>query len=338
MVASGVVAYNIKPIPLAAEVKVTADPPGAEVWVDGRMEGHAPLQAYVNPGQHRFEFRSPGYEPSNAIWQTFEDGGSGFVNTKLTPIPAALQIVSDLTTGTLRLEGGKTELMPREGNIMMRLPVSTRAIEVASGSIRVVAPIEIKPAMMPEFNGNVLTANARVVAIAWGGGKAFAAASYSPVDLFVDGKLATSLVSDGRILPPFTPGPHRIRLVDGTRIFERPITVTEVPGIALLISAEQNLGNLIVNTNVEGAKILLDEAEFRSSSVAGENFIANLRVRTVLVTVKKDGYITSEPKPVVLRRGETVSVSVELQKEGTTPPAAPPPRHPQPPPPPPPDR
>jgi hypothetical protein len=324
-VAAVLVAVNIKPIPLAAEVKVTADPAGAEIWVDGRLEGRAPLQAYVNPGQHKFESRALGYEPSGVITQTFEDGGSGFVNIKLTPIPAALQIVSDLTSGSLRLEGvSNTEILPREGNLALRLPVATRAIELASGSIRVVAPVEIKPAAMPELNGSVLTANARVVALAWGAGKAFLTASYSPVDVYIDDKLAANLISEGKLLAsPLSPGPHKVRLVSGGQVFERPVHVAEVPGIALLISAEQNLGNLIVRTNVEGAQIYLDDAEFRASSAVGENFIGNLRVRTVMVSVRKPGFTTPDAKPVQLRRGETVEVSFDLKAEEARPLAAP---------------
>ena len=320
-VAAVLVAVNIKPIPLAAEVKVTADPAGAEIWVDGRLEGRAPLQAYVNPGQHKFESRALGYEASGVITQTFEDGGSGFVNIKLKPIPAALQIVSDLTSGSLRLEGSSNvEILPREGSLSTRLPVSARAIELASGNIRVVAPVEIKPAQMPEFNGSVLTANARVVALAWGGGKAYLTASFSPVDVYIDDKLAANLVSEGKMLPsPIAPGRHKVRLVSSGQVFERPVQVAEVPGIALLISAEQNLGNLIVRTNVEGAQIYLDDAEFRSSSAAGENFIGNLRVRTVMVSVRKQGYATPDAKPVQLRRGETLEVSFDLKAEEATP-------------------
>ena len=322
VIASIIVGINIKPIPLAAEVKISADPAGAEIWVDGKLEGRAPLQAYVNPGQHRFESRAPGYEPSTAIWQNFEDGGSGFVNIKLTPIPAVLQIASDLTSGSLHIEGGKTELIPREGNLMLQMPVSSRSIELASGSVRVVMPLEIKPGLMPEFNGNVLAANARVAAISYGAGKTYAEASYSPVDLYIDGTLVTTLVADGRDLPPLSPGNHRVRLVSGGNVFERPITVTETPGVAVLVSAEQNLGNLSVKTNVEGAQILLDGAEFRTASVIGENFIAILRVRAVSVEVRKEGYALSEPKIVQLKRGETVTVDFDLQKESPKPPAA----------------
>lgn len=321
VIASVVVAVNIKPIPLAAEVKISADPVGAEIWIDGKMEGRAPLQAYVNPGQHRFESRAPGYEPSTAIWQNFEDGGSGFVNVKLTPIPATLQVVSDLTTGSVQVEGGRTELIPREGNLMLRVPVSSRAVDIASGGVRVVMPVEFKPGQMPEFNGNVLTANARVAAIAYGGGKAYAEASYSPVDLYIDGKLVTTLVADGRDLPELKAGPHLIRLVSGANVFERPILVTENPGVAVLVSAEQNLGNLNVRTNVEGAQILLDGAEFRAASTVGDNFISNLRVRAVSVEVRKEGYAVMEPRVVQLRRGETVQVDFELQKATAAPPA-----------------
>jgi hypothetical protein len=332
-IAGVVVAVNIKPIPLAAEVKITTDPAGAEVFVDSKLEGRGPMQAYVNPGQHKFEARAAGYEPSSAIWQNFEDGGSGFVNIKLTAIPAFLQIASDLTIGTVRIEGGRTDLIPREGSILLRMPVTSKSVEVASGNMRLVLPVEIKPGQMPEFNGNVLAANAQVAAIAYGAGKAYAEASYSPVDLYIDGKLVTRLVADGQALPALSPGPHRVRLVDGARVFERPILITEQPGVAVLISgAEQNLGNLIVKCNVEGAQILIDGAEFRSASTVGENFIANLRVRQISVDVRKQGMAVQEPKLVWLKRGETATVTFELQPESAAPePAAavPPPPPPQ---------
>ena len=309
------VAMNIKPIPLAAEVKVTVDPPGAEVWVDGKIEGRAPMQVYVNPGQHRFETRMLGYEPLTAVWQNFEDGGSGFVKMKLTAIPPVLQLVSDLNSGTLKLDGGRTELIPREGNLNVRMPVTTRSVEVSSGNVRVVAPIEMKPAMMPEWNGAVLAANARVTAISYGGGKAQAESSHGPVDLFIDGKLAGSLGPEEREIPHLTPDPHRIRLVDGGNVFDRPVSIGEIPGVLLLVSGEQNVGNLLVRVNVDGARIIIDGAEFRASSTAGDNFIANLRVRVLMVSVTKDGYALSDPKPVQLRKGETVTVDFNVEKQ-----------------------
>ena len=309
------VAVNIKPIPLAAEVRITVDPPGSEVWVDGKMEGRAPMQVYVNPGQHRFESRMLGYEPSAAVLQNFEDGGAGFVKMKLTAIPPVLQIVSDLDSGSVKLDGGRTELIPREGNLDLRMPVTTRSVEVSSGSVRVVAPIEIKPAMMPQLNGSVMAANARVTAISYGGGKAQAEASHGPVDLFIDGKLAGSLGPEQREIPKLTAGPHRIRLVDGGNVFDRPVTIGGIPGVLLLVSGEQNVGNLLVRVNLDGAKIVIDGAEFRAASTAGDNFIANLRVRVLLVSVNKEGYEVPDPKPVQLRKGETVTVVFNLEKE-----------------------
>ena len=309
------VKINIKPIPLAAEVTITAEPAGAEVWVDGKFEGRAPLQVYVNPGQHRFESRLAGYEPSTAITQKFEDGGAGFVKMKLTAILPVLQVVSDLTGGTLKLDGGRTELVPREGNLNLRMPVTTRSVELSYGTIRVVAPIEMKPAMMPQLNGAVLAANAHVAAISYGGGKAQAESSHSPVELFIDGKLVGTLGPEEREIPALTPGSHRIRLVDGANVFDRPVTIGEIPGVLLLVSAEQNVGNLLVRVNVDGARILIDDAEFRAASTAGDNFIANLRIRALKVSVTKEGFPTPEPKNVMLRRGETVTVDFNLSKD-----------------------
>jgi hypothetical protein len=72
--------------------------------------------------------------------------------------------------------------------------------------------------------------------------------------------------------------------------------------------------------NVEGAKILLDDAEFRASSIAGDNFIANLRVRSLKVAVTKEGFPVPEPKVVTLRKGETVTVEFTLTNDPPKPP------------------
>ena len=321
----GLYKFNIKPIPLAAEVKITTEPAGAEVWVDGKFGGHAPMQLYVDPGQHRFESRQPGYEASLPVTQTFEDGGAGFVRMKLTAIPPVLQVISNLDSGTLKLDGGHTELIPREGTLSLRMPVTTRSVELTSGNVRVVAPIEMKPAMTPELNGAVLSANAIVTAISYGGGKTQAQTSRGPSDLYVDGKLVGSLGPEEREIPGLAPGPHRIRLVEGANVFDRPVKIGELPGVLLLVSTEQNVGNLNVRVNVDGAKILIDGAEFRASSTAGDNFIANLRVRLLQVSVTMPGYPTPDSRNVYLRKGETVTVEFKLEKESEEPKAEKPP-------------
>ena len=131
----------------------------------------------------------------------------------------------------------------------------------------------------------------------------------------MDGKLAGSLGPEEREIPAIPPGPHRLRLVEGANVFDRPVKIGEIPGVLLLVSTEQNVGNLNVRVNLDGAKILIDGAEFRAASTAGDNFIANLRVRLLQVSVSMPGYPALDPRNVYLRKGETVTVEFKLEKE-----------------------
>ncbi len=50
-------------LPFAGVIKVTASTPKAQVWVDGRAVGEAPLEREVDVGSHTVEVRAPGLPP-----------------------------------------------------------------------------------------------------------------------------------------------------------------------------------------------------------------------------------------------------------------------------------
>jgi len=52
---------------LAGSLDVQVDPPDAEIWLDGRQLGRAPLPrpVFVSPGEHDLQLRREGYEPAS---------------------------------------------------------------------------------------------------------------------------------------------------------------------------------------------------------------------------------------------------------------------------------
>ncbi|MDW8016651.1 MAG: DUF4384 domain-containing protein, partial [Thermus sp.] len=51
------------PSPATATLAVDSRPQGAEVYLDGRLQGRTPLTLSVNPGRHEVEVRLSGYQP-----------------------------------------------------------------------------------------------------------------------------------------------------------------------------------------------------------------------------------------------------------------------------------
>ncbi|WP_438034851.1 PEGA domain-containing protein [Sorangium sp. So ce204] len=72
---------------------------GAEVLVDGKNVGRAPLEGevFVDPGEHRVEARHPDYEPASQTVGVAK-GGTAEVKLAITPVKAAPQASAGVKT------------------------------------------------------------------------------------------------------------------------------------------------------------------------------------------------------------------------------------------------
>ena len=108
-----------QPASAKASVKVTSNPSGAELWVDGRREGNTPTDLKLKGGNHSFELRKKGFKTSSRS-QSIAGGASMSIPFELVQDQ---QLVSVLLVGPAGMKGARVYLRGKDlGNI----PVSTQ--------------------------------------------------------------------------------------------------------------------------------------------------------------------------------------------------------------------
>ncbi len=107
-----------KPAAAKASVKVTSNPAGAELWVDGKRQGNTPTDLQLQGGNHSFELRKKGFKTSSRS-QSIAAGASLSIPFELV---REQQLVSVLLVGPAGMKGARVYLRGKDlGNI----PVST---------------------------------------------------------------------------------------------------------------------------------------------------------------------------------------------------------------------
>ncbi|SDF12443.1 PEGA domain-containing protein [Thermus arciformis] len=133
---------RLTPIPRTGTLFLESSPQGAEVYLDGRLQGRTPLRLTLNEGTYRVELRLPGYEPYGATVRV-ERGRETRLVASLRP----------LRTGELfleaRPEGAEVYL---DGRFAGRAPLRV-SLEAGLHEVRVLAPghaeyraqVEVRP-------------------------------------------------------------------------------------------------------------------------------------------------------------------------------------------------
>jgi len=132
------------PPPVAAAVLVVdSRPSGAEVYLDGRLQGRTPLSLSVNPGRHEVELRLPGYRSYRVT-----------VNPKPGDrVQIFAQLVAEVQEGTLVVDSSPSGAeVYVDGRLQGRTPLRM-SLEAGRHEVRVVAPgygeyraqVEVRP-------------------------------------------------------------------------------------------------------------------------------------------------------------------------------------------------
>lgn len=67
--ANALTTVEVELVPFDAVVRITTDPPGADVFVDGNLQGQSPLELEIPPGSHTVRVELDGYGPSEKAVQ-----------------------------------------------------------------------------------------------------------------------------------------------------------------------------------------------------------------------------------------------------------------------------
>lgn len=96
--------------------QITSTPSGAEVWIDGKMEGKTPLtKKQIGSGHHTLSLRYPGYHEQNESFE-IKDGDNKNFEIKLKEAFGILSITSDPADARIFIDGKELGTTPYANN------------------------------------------------------------------------------------------------------------------------------------------------------------------------------------------------------------------------------
>jgi hypothetical protein len=105
----------------------------------------------------------------------------------------------------------------------------------------------------------------------------------------------------------------------GTGKDERKVSfqVGTAPALTVFLSADRNVGNLLVVTGEDGATVLLNGRKYPRTTKHGQLVIANLEPKRYTVLVVKDGFQKASPQEVNIEKGQEAKLIFALQPAPT---------------------
>jgi len=257
--------------------------------------------------------------------QPASGGAASGVTANLTPTPppvlppqlAGLRVYTDLENAKVTLDG--TEVGALEGGQfnLDNLPDGQHALEIGDGTSQAKISVASPHDSMPVVQGPLEAKNLKVIVVTNGPQQGQVVLSYGPVQASMDGKEMGTIGSAPLELPNLLPGTHD--LVLGTGKDERKVSfqVGTTPALTVFLSADRNVGNLLIVTGEDGATVLLNGRKYPRTTRHGELVIANLEPKRYTVAVVKDGLQKAAQQEVNIQKGQVEKLVFALQPAPT---------------------
>jgi serine/threonine-protein kinase len=231
----------------------------------------------------------------------------------LPPQLAGLRLYTDLEKAKVTLDGNEVGALEGGQFSLDNLADGQHALEIGDGSSQAKISVASMHDSMPVLQGPLEAKNLKVIVVTNGTQQGQVVLSYGPVPASMDGKEMGTAGSTPLELPNLSPGTHD--LVLGTGKDERKVSfqVAATPALTLFLSADRNVGNLLVIAGEEGATVLLNGRKYPRTTRHGQLVIANLAPKRYTVTVVKDGFQTVPEQEVDVLKGQVEKLVFALQ-------------------------
>jgi serine/threonine-protein kinase len=243
-------------------------------------------------------------------------GGTAIPTANPTPAPpqlAGLRVYTDLENAKVALDGNDVGALEGGQFSLDNLSDGRHSLEISDGAIQAKISILTAHDSMPLIQGPLEADNLKAIAVSNGPHRGQVVSSYGPMPASMDGKEIGALSSSPLELPDLLPGTHD--LVVGTGKDEKKVSfqVGATPALTVFLSANRNVGNLLVVAGEDGATVLLNGRKYPRTTKHGQLVIANLEPKRYTVSVLKEGFQNAPPQEVSVQRGQGAQLIFTLQ-------------------------
>jgi len=231
------------------------------------------------------------------------------------PVPQLpeLRVYTDLEKAKLTLDGN--EVGELEGGLFSldKLSEGQHALEISDGTSQVKISVASAPGSMPQIQGALETQNLKAIVVTSGPQIGQVLSSYGPIAASLDGKDIGSLSSTPLPLPGLASGTHDLDVGTGNDEKKISFQLSATPSLVIFLSADRDVGNLLVVAGQDGATVLLNGKPYPRLTRHGQLVIANLPPKQYAVSVVKDGFQQAPAQNVDILKGQASKLIFELQ-------------------------
>lgn len=294
---------------VALDVRTT--PNGANIWVNEEVKGTSNLRLDLAPGTYKVEAHAEGYENATTTVEV-KLGKPASVDLTLKPLANVLRVLTDLDSGRVQLDGSSAGDLQSGQFTLEKVAPGRHTLDVSGRHGSASFTFEAALGAAPQISGPVTAKELKAVVVSSVGSRARLYCSYGPVPAVLDGKPVGDAGPGGLDLTDLSRGSHELILGAGINQRKMVLDTSPAPTLTTYLNSDRDVGTLVVVTNEENARVLIDGKEFRARTKGGQVRVPNLDVKAYSVQVAKDGYQAQAAQRAEIRKGEETRVEFRL--------------------------
>jgi serine/threonine-protein kinase len=235
------------------------------------------------------------------------------IPTSAPPQLAGLRVITDLENAKLSLDGNEVGALEGGQFSLDNLSQGQHTLEISDGTSEAKISVATAHDSMPLIQGPLEAKNLKAIVVTNGPQQGQVLSSYGPLPGSMDGKEIGAVSPAPLELPNLLPGTHDLDV--GTGKDERKVSfqVSTAPALTVFLSADRNVGSLLVVAGEDGATVLLNGRKYPRVTKHGQLVIANLEPKRYTVSVVKDGFQKAASQEVSIQKGQGAKLIFALQ-------------------------
>jgi serine/threonine-protein kinase len=294
-----------RPGATSAMLEVESQPDGATVKVGDRTCVTPNCRLDLPPGNYQVDAKLPGYAAKTEA-VSIRRNEAPHVQLTLVPLPTTLIVTSNFTTGSIYVDDVAAGDLKDGQFTLAKLQPGLHRVKIAGPDGEASMSFKTAAASAPELHGEIAARDADAIVITSLGSTIRAECPGCQGSLAVDGKRV-----EGKTIAT---GAHELTARTGAGQTERVLFQTgDAPAIAIhLTSKAGSAGTLVVETNVDGASVLIDRHGVSRQTEAGR-LVIPLEPRDYRIEVHKQGYHVSPERLIArVKKGDQFRATFRL--------------------------
>ena len=298
------------------KVQLQSSPEGAAISVDGTQCGVSTCELSLKPGTYKAEATLSGYDNATQAFTVTAGQGALPVRLVLEPPPAQISLSTDLTDGTISVDGASVAQIQGGETEVPSLRPGQHKIEIQSTGAKVSMDLDFPSAALPKLTAPIQAQGIDTVVIARYGSEALVYCNTDGTAITIDGKPAGATTAAGLDVKDLAPGPHELQFTVNGLTNRIPFESSNTAGIVASMLSERNVGPLTIQTGEDGVAVYLNGQKSRFATRRGRLRLF-LEPKKYVVRVEKAGLWAADQTADVLRGKDTQLTFKLVPAKGT---------------------